>query len=91
MSGRTRVERRSWLSCSCGRIFLGRGALNAHAKRCEVARAAEPDGPAPCYHPRSCLKCQRRGSACGAHLVGESGHEHCTGRVVEPDDEGNES
>ncbi|MFE6966864.1 hypothetical protein ACFVAJ_17270 [Agromyces sp. NPDC057679] len=37
MSGRTRVERRSWLSCACGRIFLGRGPLNTHAKTCTDA------------------------------------------------------
>lgn len=35
--------------------------------------------PKCCYHPRSCLVCDRLGRACGAHYVGEPGHERCTG------------
>lgn len=32
-----------------------------------------------CYHPRSCIRCQRAGVCCGGHYVGDAGHERCTG------------
>lgn len=40
-----------------------------------VAGTATP----ACYHPRSCLRCQRSGVCCGVHYVGDAGHEHCSG------------
>ena len=33
----------------------------------------------PCEHPLSCMKCRGQEAACGAHRVGMSGHERCTG------------
>ena len=35
-----------------------------------------------CWHPRSCLVCDRLGYACGAHHVGEPGHTRCTGQAA---------
>jgi hypothetical protein len=38
--------------------------------------------PVVCYHPRSCRRCDRSGRACGAHKVGSTGHEQCTGKEL---------
>lgn len=35
-----------------------------------------------CFHPRSCLRCDARGEACGRHGTGDQGHDRCTGTSV---------
>lgn len=35
-----------------------------------------------CFHPRSCLRCDSRGEACGRHGTGDQGHDRCTGTSV---------
>lgn len=32
-----------------------------------------------CFHPRSCVKCDHAGGACGQHESGSAGHEECRG------------
>lgn len=41
----------------------------------QVAGVAEP----ACFHPRSCVRCDRAGIACGRHYRGDAGHERCVG------------
>lgn len=42
-------------------------------------RVAEVAVARRCYHPLSCLTCNRLGRACGKHVVGTVCHEHCVG------------
>lgn len=45
----------------------------------QIARDRAAADGRPCYHPRSCSRCDRLGYACGSHIVGDSGHDRCTG------------
>lgn len=61
------------------RVGIGQGRVDLCPACWAVVGGGKRLTGEPCFHPRSCQACNRRGSACGRHRTGTAGHKDCTG------------